>query len=111
MQALLAIALKSVLISGLTLVLLAVFRRRSSAERSWVAHIGLLALVTLAFAPLVMPTWAVETPALFANTQAPAIQATAVSQALPTVTAGPQAAAPVQSAAPTISTAAIASVA
>ena len=64
MQALLVIALKSVLISGLTLALLALLKRRSSAERSWVAHIGLLALVTLAFAPLVLPTLPVEAPAL-----------------------------------------------
>ncbi|MGZ2411362.1 bla regulator protein blaR1 [Sphingomonas sp. F9_3S_D5_B_2] len=71
MQALLAIALKSVLISGLTLVLLALLKRRSSAERSWVAHIGLLALVTIAFAPLVLPSLPVEAPALYAKVDAP----------------------------------------
>ena len=40
-------------------------KHRSAAERSWVAHIGLLALVIMAFAPLVLPSWTVEAPALF----------------------------------------------
>ncbi len=88
MQALLAIALKSVLIAGLTLVLLAVFKRRSSAERSWVAHIGLLALVTIAFAPLVLPSLPIEAPALFARADAPSthVQAAAVPAAATTAT-------------------------
>ena len=64
MQVLIAIALKSLLIAGLTLGLLALMRQRSAAERSWVAHIGLLALVIMALAPLVLPSWNVEAPAL-----------------------------------------------
>jgi bla regulator protein BlaR1 len=111
MQALLAIALKSVLISGLTLVLLALFKRRSSAERSWVAHIGLLALVTLAFAPLVVPTWPVQAPALFANSaDAPQAQM-AVVPARIAASGSPKLAQSAQSPAPTISSAALATVA
>jgi len=64
MHVLIAIALKSLLIAGVALGLLELMKRRSAAERSWVAHIGLLALVTLAFAPLVLPNWTVEAPAL-----------------------------------------------
>src|SRR4051812_3492798 len=64
MSVLIAIALKSLLIGGLTLGLLHLMRRRSAAERSWVAHIGLLALVIMAFAPLALPSWNVEAPAL-----------------------------------------------
>ena len=64
MQVLIAIALKSLLIAGVALGLLALMKRRSAAERSWVAHIGLLALVTLALAPLVLPNWTVEAPSL-----------------------------------------------
>lgn len=64
MHVLIAIALKSVLIAGLTLGLLQLMKRRSAAERSWVAHIGLLALVIMACAPIVLPTWNVEAPAL-----------------------------------------------
>ncbi|MEO8453574.1 MAG: M56 family metallopeptidase [Sphingomicrobium sp.] len=84
MQVLIAIALKSLLIAGLTLGLLALMKRRSAAERSWVAHIGLLALVIMAFAPLVLPAWNVEAPALLG--QAPTAEAavqTAAPQILP----------------------------
>ena len=65
--ALIAIALKSLVVAGATLGLLRLMHRRSAAERSWVAHVGLVALVLLAFAPLVMPSWTVETPAFFAS--------------------------------------------
>ena len=50
MSVLIAIAPKSLLIAGLTLGLLKLMTNRSAAERSWVAHIGLLALVIMAFA-------------------------------------------------------------
>src|SRR2546423_12019267 len=80
MSVLIGIALKSLLIAGLTLGLLELTKRRSAAERSWVAHIGLLALVIMAFAPLVLPSWNVEAPALLG--QAPAVE-TAVPPILP----------------------------
>jgi bla regulator protein blaR1 len=83
MSVLIAIALKSLLVSGLTLGLLALLKHRSAAERSWVAHIGLLALVIMAFAPLALPRWNVETPTLFAPAPA-AIQATAAPSATAT---------------------------
>jgi beta-lactamase regulating signal transducer with metallopeptidase domain len=85
MTVLIGIALKSLLIAGLTLGLLQLMRHRSAAERSWVAHIGLLALVIMAFAPLLLPSWKVEAPALFATKSvAPAVvQATAPMQAAP----------------------------
>jgi bla regulator protein blaR1 len=63
-QVLIGIALKSLLVAGLSLGLLQLMKRRSAAERSWVAHIGLLALVIVAFAPLVMPRWNIAAPAL-----------------------------------------------
>lgn len=83
MQVLIAIALKSLLIAGLTLGLLKLLKGRSAAERSWVAHIGLLALIIMAFAPLVVPTWTVEAPALLgrAPTAATAQQVTAPAAA------------------------------
>src|SRR3954452_8626457 len=73
MHVLIEIAVKSLLIAGLTLGLLALMKRRSAAERSWVAHIGLLALLIVAFAPLVL-RWNVEAPALLGQT--PAVEAT-----------------------------------
>jgi beta-lactamase regulating signal transducer with metallopeptidase domain len=83
MNVLIAIALKSVLIAGLTLALLMLMKRRSAAERSWVAHIGLFALVIMALAPLVLPSWNVEAPALLG--QAPTVEATVADS--PPVTA------------------------
>src|SRR6185369_1951124 len=72
MSVLIAIALKSLLIGGLTLGLLYLIRKRSAAERSWVAHVGLLALMIMAFAPLILPSWNVEAPAVMGQTEAPA---------------------------------------
>ena len=71
MQVLIAIALKSLLIAGVALGLLGLMKHRSAAERSWVAHIGLLALVTLALAPLVLPSWTVEAPSLLGQIAQP----------------------------------------
>src|SRR6185503_17385778 len=75
MSVLIAIALKSLLVAGLALGLLALMKHRSAAERSWVAHIGLLALVIMAFAPLALPSWNVQAPNLFGS--APVVEATA----------------------------------
>lgn len=79
MSVLIGIALKSLLIAGLTLGLLQLMKSRSAAERSWVAHIGLFALVLMAFAPLVLPSWNIEAPSVFGAPAepAPAIQASA----------------------------------
>src|SRR5690348_15855491 len=74
MQVLIAIAIKSLLVSGLTLGLIALMRQRSAAERSWVAHIGLLALVIMALAPLVLPSWNIEAPALLGQAPAETVQ-------------------------------------
>src|SRR3982751_2138826 len=64
MHILIGIALKSLLIAGMALGLLQIMKRRSAAERSWIAHIGLLALVIMALAPLVLPSWNVAVPGL-----------------------------------------------
>src|SRR6185503_18759079 len=117
MSVLIAIALKSLLVAGLALGLLALMKHRSAAERSWVAHIGLLALVIMAFAPLALPSWNVQAPNLFGS--APVVEATAqtVAPVAKTVavrlTAPPGAAvhapAPAPAAQPKISVAAAAS--
>jgi hypothetical protein len=46
------IAWKSGLTLGLTLILLALLRRRSAAERSWIAHAGLAATLLMPLAIL-----------------------------------------------------------
>ena len=79
---LIGIALKSLLIAGLTLGLLALLRKRCAAERSWVAHIGLLALIVLAFAPLALPRWTVEAPMFTAEAPA-AVLAKPIAEATP----------------------------
>jgi bla regulator protein BlaR1 len=112
MSVLIAIALKSLLVAGLSLGLLALMKRRSAAERSWVAHIGLLALVVMAFAPLALPRWNVEAPALLRP--APAVEAPQTA-AIPVATAfhvaaKPAAATPVITPRPSLSPAAAASV-
>ncbi|HEX3422006.1 MAG TPA: M56 family metallopeptidase [Sphingomicrobium sp.] len=104
MSILIAIALKSLLVAGLTLGFLALMKHRSAAERSWVAHIGLLALVIMALAPIVLPSWSIKAPALFSP--APAVEAPVVSAAGAVTHLGvpPSAVASVHSAAqPTIS--------
>jgi hypothetical protein len=63
MHVLAGIALKSLFVAGFALLLLKLLRNRSAAERSWIAHIGLMALVIVAFAPLLLPSWTIETPA------------------------------------------------
>ena len=88
MHVLIAIALKSLFIAAAALGLLALMKRRSAAERSWVAHIGLLALTVIAFAPMVLPTWNVAAPALLG--EAPVAQTiSAPSPASPVVRKSP----------------------
>lgn len=88
MQVLIAIALKSLLIAGVALGLLGLMKHRSAAERSWVAHIGLLALVMLALAPLVLPSWTVEAPSLLGQVaEQPIRVATTATQSEPAAAA------------------------
>jgi beta-lactamase regulating signal transducer with metallopeptidase domain len=77
MEFLIPLALKSLLVAALTLVILRVARRRSAAERSWIAHIGLAALLALPLA-LVLPQIQVPAPAFLE--QAPEIAATTIPE-------------------------------
>lgn len=54
------LAWKSVLFAGTALVLLRLFRRRSSAERSWIANMGLAWLMLLPLTMLGGPEWHVR---------------------------------------------------
>ena len=109
MAVLFAIALKSLLIAGITLGLLALMKSRSAAERSWVAHIGLLALVIMAFAPLVLPSWTIEAPAAFTQdstnvkAEAAPIIKEKIAAAVEAKAQGKAAPAPVEASAPTVS--------
>lgn len=63
----LEIALKSFLVGGAALLLLHLLRNRSAAERSWIAHAGLMATVLLPLAIIAGPRWTIEPPVLLAG--------------------------------------------
>jgi beta-lactamase regulating signal transducer with metallopeptidase domain len=80
MTLLVELAVKSTVVAGAALVLLSLLRRRSAAERSWVAHAALVVLVALPAAVALLPRWRLmppveRTPAL------PAVAAPATPQA------------------------------
>jgi beta-lactamase regulating signal transducer with metallopeptidase domain len=72
MEMLVTFALKSVLIAGVTLLLLHLLRGRSAAERSMVAHLGLLALVLFPLGAMFLPQLVVSAPLLEAAPVQPA---------------------------------------
>src|SRR5687768_5702134 len=51
------LAWKSLVVAGAVLGILRLARRRSAAERSWIAHCGLAALVLLIPAAVLAPAW------------------------------------------------------
>ena len=92
MELLIAFALKSVLIAGATLGVLHLLRRRSAAERSMIAHFGLLALLVVPFGCMLLPQVVIEAPVLAAvEPAAPAVAGATPSAA---IDAAPAAAAP-----------------
>jgi beta-lactamase regulating signal transducer with metallopeptidase domain len=89
------LAWKSLLVAGVTLGLLRLTIDRSPAERSWIAHIGLVALVLLAPIALLAPSWnPLPEPLAAPFAQIAAIEAPAAMHevAVPTAGAVPQAA-------------------
>ena len=88
MEYFLVLAAKSLLIAGGTLLLLKLMQRRSSSDRSWVAHLGLLAILLLPLGALALPALNVAGPA-FLTPDAPVSTATAIqvgnNQAAPEV--------------------------
>lgn len=66
MDVLVAIAAKSFLVAGAALLLLRLARRRSAAERSWIAHLGLAAVMLLPVAVLSLPSIKLAAPAFIA---------------------------------------------
>lgn len=56
------LAAKSVLIAGCALLLLKLLRKRSAADRSWIAHLALAALLLLPVATFALPTLDVSGP-------------------------------------------------
>ena len=78
---LIALAAKSAVVGGLTLLLLQALKSRSAAERSWMAHAGLTVLALLPLAALTLPSWRVA--GLAPQAPAPVLAANAGPAALP----------------------------
>ena len=51
------LGLKSLVVAGAALLALRLFRHRSAAERSWIGHLGLVALVLLPAVTWLLPAW------------------------------------------------------
>ncbi len=98
MDLLLPLVIKSIVVAGLTMGVLTLTRRRSSAERSWIAHFGLIALLFLPFAGLVLPQLHVQAPSFVAETASSApiawTPAKKLPASLPQATAAPSSASP-----------------
>lgn len=102
MTALLGLVLKSLVIAGITLLLLRLTRGRSAAERSLIAHLGLAGLVILPLATLLLPSMPLPVPEFVqSRLEAPATDSAALpSTPLPVrQVATPSAATPVATAA------------
>lgn len=72
MEYFLPLAVKSLLIAGGTLLLLKLMQKRSSSDRSWVAHLGLLAILLLPLAAITLPALQVAGPSFLATDTTPA---------------------------------------
>lgn len=64
---LIGIAVKSIILAALTLALLRLAHLRTSAEKSLIAHLGLLAILLLPLAALTLPQWAPLPDSLFSQ--------------------------------------------
>ena len=96
MEFLLLLAGKSLIIAGGTLLLLKAMQRRSSSDRSWVAHLGLLALLLLPVGAIALPAMEVVGPAALASEPVPqSITTAAIPAEIPVATpSAPVSAAP-----------------
>lgn len=62
MTLLLSLAWKSLLVAGATLLLLKLMQKRSASDRSWIAHLGLAALLLLPVGTVALPALEVAGP-------------------------------------------------
>ena len=67
MDLLLPIAAKSFLVAGAVLLLLKIAQNRSASDRSWIAHLGLVAVLLLPAAALALPALNVEGPSFLVS--------------------------------------------
>jgi beta-lactamase regulating signal transducer with metallopeptidase domain len=102
METILLLGAKSFVIAGGALLLLQLMRKRSAADRSWIAHLALGALLLLPVAAFALPSLDVEGPAFLVGDAQQAAPALApVPAALPAAAEGDANAAPDPAAPPT----------
>ncbi|HZB69631.1 MAG TPA: M56 family metallopeptidase [Sphingomicrobium sp.] len=87
MDLLLPIAAKSFLVAGAVLLLLKLAQKRSASDRSWIAHLGLVAILLLPAAALALPALNVEGPSFLASRSVEAAVAAESLAAAPADTA------------------------
>jgi beta-lactamase regulating signal transducer with metallopeptidase domain len=85
MESLLPIAAKSFLVAGIVLLLLKIARNRSASDRSWIAHLGLAAVLLLPVAAVALPALDVQGPAFLAASPEPAANIAAPAATAPAV--------------------------
>jgi beta-lactamase regulating signal transducer with metallopeptidase domain len=73
MDLLLPIAVKSFLLAGAVLLLLKLAQNRSASDRSWIAHLGVVAILLLPAAALALPALNVEGPSFLASRSVEAV--------------------------------------
>jgi beta-lactamase regulating signal transducer with metallopeptidase domain len=97
----LALAAKSLLLAGGTLLLLKLMHNRSASDRSWIAHLGLAALLLLPVASFAMPALDVPGPAFLtgdvAEPVAVPVKAHPAPEVAPVAASFPHPSAPTQS--------------
>ena len=69
MELILSLALKSIVIAALAMLLLKLARDRSAIDRSWIAHLGLAAILLLPVASLGLPALEVAGPSFLAQAE------------------------------------------
>lgn len=84
MGPLIAISLKSLIVAGGVLAILRLAHKRSAADRSLIAHLGLLAVLLLPFGSLLLPPLGVAGPQFLA--ERPEVIAAPVEMVLPAAT-------------------------
>ena len=88
MEMILLLAAKSLIVAGGALLLLQLMRKRSAADRSWIAHLALIALLLIPVASFALPSLDVEGPAfLVGDGEQAAAPMPAPPPALPSVAA------------------------
>src|SRR5687768_5859458 len=81
MDLLLPIAAKSFIVAGAVLLLIKLAQNRSASDRSWIAHLGLVAILLLPAAALALPALNVEGPSFLASRSVQAAAAESLAAA------------------------------